>query len=232
MYGIAKMSNMIAVKVLNSQGSGSSADIIAGINWVVVEDQLSLNRAVINMSLGANGVYTPLNDAVNNAVKAGVVVAVAAGNSNVDACGTTPASAADAITVGATKKDDARASFSNYGVCVDIFAPGVDIVSCATTNNPVQSSYSTKNGTSMSSPHVAGVAALLLEEDPTLTPAQLADRMLADATPGVVDAAGPGSPNLMLCTGKINERATVPTSAPFVSLPFPAPAPAPIVIYP
>jgi subtilisin family serine protease len=121
------------------------------------------------MSLGFPFIVEPVDDAVNNAVAAGIVVVVAAGNSNVDACGFSPASAANVTTVGATARNDERASDSNFGTCIDIFAPGVDIISCSRRNKPIQFSYLTASVTSMASPHAAGVAALLLEEDPSLT---------------------------------------------------------------
>jgi subtilisin family serine protease len=227
-YGIAKNVNLIAVKVLDSTGSGSFSWVIAGINWVVANADPN-RRAVINLSLGG-GAYTPVNDAVNNAVAAGVIVAVSAGNGNEDACGRSPASAASAITVGATGTNDARASFSNFGTCLDIFAPGVSIRSCSTLT-PDASTL--KNGASMASPHVAGVAALLLDEDPALTPALLLDRMLADATSGIVTnlPVNETTPNEFLYTGDINSRATAssaPSSTPSLapsSAPTPVPAP-------
>jgi hypothetical protein len=146
-YGIAKNVNLIAVKVLRSGGSGSWAGVIAGINWVV--SQPRLNGAVINMSLGAGYVYKPINDAVEAAVQAGVHVVVSAGNSDTDACGVSPASAVNAITVGATGQDDAKASFSNYGGCLDMFAPGVAIESTYIRNGW----YCIHSGTSMAAPH-------------------------------------------------------------------------------
>jgi subtilisin family serine protease len=170
------------------------------------------------MSLGISSVYTPLNEAVDRAVAAGVVVAVAAGNSGRDACRSSPASAGSAITVGATDITDRRASWSNFGKCVDIFAPGVSITSCSLTQ-PEGVPYS---GTSMASPHVAGVAALLLEEDPCLTPAALAQKMIDDATPNVVINEGRRSPNLLLYTGLI--LADDPAVNP---IPCPAPGPGP-----
>jgi subtilisin family serine protease len=191
-YGIAKNATLIAVKVLNSQGSGSVADIIKGIEWVVAQQRMY--GAVINMSLGGRGVNVALNSALANAVAANVTVVVAAGNSNADACKFSPASATNAITVGATGKDDRRASFSNYGSCVDIFAPGVDITSL---KNVLGSNW-TISGTSMASPHVAGVAALLLQGDSNLTPALLTTIMINDATKGAVVGEGRGSPNLLL----------------------------------
>jgi subtilisin family serine protease len=217
---------LIAVKVLNSQGSGSIADIIAGIDWVTTQSRT--NGAVINMSLGSSRVNRAMNTAVNTAVAAGVTVVVAGGNANKDACRVSPASAADVIAVGATGKDDARASFSNYGKCIDIFAPGVGITSVNTS----QGSTWTISGTSMASPHVAGVAALLLEENPTLTPAQIADTISADATPGVVVGAGRNSPNSMIytgaITGPINTTPPVPTTPPApTSAPTSAPSLAP-----
>jgi subtilisin family serine protease len=221
-YGIAKNANLIAVKVLNSQGSGSIADIVAGIDWVV--SQPRSNGAVINMSLGSSRVNSAMNTAVDSAVAAGVTVVVAGGNANKDACRVSPASATNVITVGATGKDDTRASFSNYGKCIDIFAPGVDITSVS----KLQGSTWTISGTSMASPHVAGVAALLLDENSTLIPAQIADRIRADATPDVVAGAGRKSPNFMLYTGTITGLITTlnPTTTPVPTTP-PAPTSAP-----
>jgi hypothetical protein len=173
---------------------------MAAIDWVTRQPRP--HGAVINMSLGG-GLNKPLNDAVEIAVEAGVHVVVSAGNRNRDACKQSPASAGNAITVGATGQDDARAYFSNYGRCLDIFAPGVGIESTTTRNGY----YERHSGTSMSAPHVAGVAALLLQEDPTLTPAQLTALMLSDSTRGLVTSRQVGSPNLLLNTRAINERA-------------------------
>jgi subtilisin family serine protease len=197
-YGIAKKANLIAVKVLGANNEGLITDIIAGIDWVIAQFQSRPNGAVINMSLGGR-VNVAMNSAVERAVAAGITVVVAAGNSRRDACAFSPASAANAITVGATDKFDVKASFSNIGPCLDIFAPGVGITSLFTS----QGSIWTISGTSMASPHVAGVAALLLQEDPSLTPAKIIERIRADATPGVVTNAGRGSPNILLFTGKI-----------------------------
>jgi subtilisin family serine protease len=222
-YGIAKNANLIAVKVFDSTGSGTVASVIAGIDFVVQQSQLRPNRAVANLSIDAQVVIKSVNIAVNNAVAAGVVMVVAGGNSDADACLTTPASATKAITVGATGKDDSRAYFSNFGTCIDIFAPGKSIVSAKA--NTITGSLSL-SGTSMATPHVAGVAALLLEEDPGISPAEVLAKILASATAGVVANLGAGSPNLMLYSGDIAGPNPAPEPAP-APAPEPAPAPAP-----
>ena len=168
-----------------------------------------------------------INTAVNNAVAAGVAIVVAGGNSDSDACSTSPASATSAITVGATGTHDSRAFFSNYGECIDIFAPGKSIVSAKT--NTITGSLSL-SGTSMGAPHVAGVAALLLQEDPSLTPIGLLTKMLASATANVVTNPGTGSPNLLLYTGDITGPVPTPAPSPapvLTPVPSPAPSPAP-----
>ncbi|ORZ35657.1 peptidase S8/S53 domain-containing protein [Catenaria anguillulae PL171] len=193
-YGVAKKTKVVAVKVLNSQGSGSYAGVIAGINWVAEQVKASGDkRSVASMSLGG-----PKNDAVNKAVQAavqaGITFAIAAGNENADACNVSPASVPEAITVGATDDKDALASFSNWGKCVDINAPGVSVLS--TWNN---GKTNTISGTSMATPHVAGVAALLLADTP-LAPADLAKKMIDIATPNKIGNTK-GSPNLILHNG-------------------------------
>jgi subtilisin family serine protease len=219
-YGIAKKANLISVKVLNSRGSGSIADVIDGIGWVVNRATLAgSNRAVINMSLGTSRVNGSFNRAADNAVQAGVTVVVAGGNGSRKACKGSPASADDVITVGATANDDRKASFSNFGSCIDIFAPGVNIESCSI----LQGSHSVKSGTSMASPHVAGVAALLLQ-DSDLAPAEIAQKLRDDAIFGVVVKEGKNSPNLMLYTGAITGPSD-PTSAPSSTPSAPTSAP-------
>jgi subtilisin family serine protease len=208
-YGIAKNANLIAVKVLDVSGYGTLATVLAGIDWVV--GQSRPNGAVANLSLSAPGVIKSLNDAVNAAVAAGVVMVVAGGNSNTTACSHSPASALNAITVGSTAEDDSRADDSNFGTCVDIFAPGENIISAKTNTISGSTSYS---GTSMASPHVAGVAALLLEESPGITPGQLLQRMLDSATPDVVGDPGTGSPNKLLFTGDIEGPEPAPEPEP------------------
>jgi aqualysin 1 len=150
-YGVAKGVKLRAVRVLNCSGSGSNSGVIAGINWVTTNH---VKPAVANMSLGG-GASSAVNTAVTNLSNAGVFVAVAAGNNNANASGYSPASAPAVTTVGASTKTDARASYSNYGTLIDIFAPGTDI-----TSTWINSGTNTISGTSMASPHVAGVGAL------------------------------------------------------------------------
>ncbi|WP_405099293.1 S8 family peptidase [Micromonospora sp. NBC_01412] len=192
-YGVAKNVRLVAVRVLNCAGSGTNAGVIAGVNWVTSNHQAG-QPAVANMSLGG-GLNTALNTAVANSVADGVTYAVAAGNSNANACNYSPASTATAITVGATQSNDARASYSNYGTCVDIFAPGTSILSAWYTSTTATNTIS---GTSMASPHVAGAAARVLQNNPTWTPAQVASYLVSTATSGVVGSPGTGSPNRLL----------------------------------
>jgi subtilisin family serine protease len=190
-YGVAKNVTLHPVRVLDCGGSGTTSGVVAGIDWVTTNH---VSPSVANMSLGG-GVSTALDDAVASSVAAGVTYAVAAGNSSADACNYSPARAPDALTVGATMNTDARASFSNYGACVDLFAPGYSITSAYYTSDTAAAVMS---GTSMASPHVAGAAALYLETDPTATPAEVAYAITTLATPNHVTDPGTGSPNLLL----------------------------------
>lgn len=192
-YGVAKQVALVAVRVLNCSGSGTTTGVINGINWVAANRVLP---AVANMSLGG-GKSTSLNNAVNAAVAAGVSFAVAAGNSNRDACQFSPASAANAITVGATTSADARASYSNYGSCLDIFAPGSSITSAWWTST---SATNTISGTSMASPHVAGVVALYLQSNGAASPATVTSALIANASLNKISSAGRNSPNRLLYT--------------------------------
>lgn len=191
-YGVAKRVTIVPVRVLDCFGSGTLSGVIAGIDWVTANNNGAL--AVANMSLGASATAT-VDAAVERLVAAGVTVAVAAGNANVDACGTSPARTPSAITVGATDNTDARAVYSNFGPCVDIFAPGTNVTSSWADTD---SATNTISGTSMATPHVAGAAALILAANPGMTPANVAAAMMAASTPNVVASAGVGSPNRFL----------------------------------
>lgn len=201
--GVAKNVDLIAVRVLNNQGSGTTSGVIAGVDWVANNH---VAPAVANMSLGG-GASTSLDQAVASAVSVGVTFVVAAGNSNAIACNYSPAREPSAITVGSTTSGDVRSSFSNYGSCVDIFAPGSSIYSAYKNSS---TSYATLSGTSMASPHVAGVAALYLQANQSATPAQVASALVSNATSGVVGSAGTGSPNLLVYTGFIGSTPSGP----------------------
>lgn len=190
-YGVAKSVRLYAVRVLGCNGSGSNSGVIAGIDWVANNH---VKPAVANMSLGG-GASTATDNAVQNAVNAGVTMVVAAGNENQNACNVSPARAANAVTVGSTTSSDARSSFSNFGTCVDIFAPGSSITS---TWNSSDSATNTISGTSMASPHVAGVAALYLEGNTTASPAAVRDALVSTASSGKLTGINTGSPNLLL----------------------------------
>ncbi len=194
-YGVAKNVRLVAVRVLGCSGSGSSAGVIAGIDWVTANRTLP---AVANMSLGG-GIDPATDAAVQNSIASGVTYAVAAGNSTANACNSSPARAPNAITVGATAINDGFASFSNFGSCVDINAPGVNITSAwlGTGTNTI-------SGTSMASPHVAGAAALVLQTNPSATPAQVTSALISNATSGVITSVPAGTVNLLLFTGFLN----------------------------
>lgn len=194
-WGIAKQATVHGVRVLNCQGSGSGAAIIAGIDWVA---QNAEPLSVANLSLGSAGRATDIDNAVAGLVDAGVAVAVAAGNDNRDACTTSPAAEPSVLTVGSSTRTDARSSFSNLGTCVDLFAPGTDITAADHRTNTGSTVLS---GTSMASPHVAGVLALVRSIDPSLSATGAQDVVTHGATPGRVTSAGAGSPNLLLWSG-------------------------------
>ncbi|NYI06503.1 S8 family peptidase [Allostreptomyces psammosilenae] len=190
-YGVAKSANIIGVRVLNNAGSGTIAQVVAGVDWVTANH---VKPAVANMSLGGSANAT-LDAAVANSIAAGVTYAVAAGNSNANASTFSPARVASAITVGATTSTDARASYSNYGSTLDIFAPGSSITSAWYTSTTATNTIS---GTSMASPHVAGAAALYLDGNPSASPATVRNALVAAATSGTLTSVGTGSPNLLL----------------------------------
>ncbi|MFK4103697.1 S8 family peptidase [Streptomyces sp. NPDC019531] len=190
-YGIAKKANIVAVRVLDNAGSGTTAGVVAGINWVTANHS---GPSVANMSLGGSA-STTLDNAVANSIASGVTYAVAAGNSSANASSYSPARVATAITVGATTSTDARASYSNYGSILDVFAPGSSITAGWNTSDTATNTIS---GTSMATPHVAGAAAVYLANHTSATPAQVATALVNGATTGVVTSAGTGSPNRLL----------------------------------
>ena len=190
-YGVAKSVMLRGVRVLNCSGSGSNSGVIAGVDWV---RQNHIAPAVANMSLGG-GISSALDTAVNNLHNANVTIAVAAGNSNANACNSSPARAVNAITVGSTTSTDSRSSFSNFGTCLDIFAPGSSILSAWFTSN---TATATLSGTSMASPHVAGVAALYKQANPSASSTTIRNAIVNNATTNVVTNAGTGSPNRLL----------------------------------
>jgi subtilisin family serine protease len=199
LYGIAKDVVLHPVKVLTN-GSGTDADVIAGVDWMTLHARERGWPAVANMSLG--GPPAPALDlAVCRSIQAGVSYAVAAGNESADACDSSPARVLQALGAGASDRRDARASFSNTGACLDLFAPGLDI-----TSDRNGGGQTTLSGTSMASPHVAGVAALCLERNPGSTAAQVERCVVEHATAGRLSGIGTGSPDLLLYS-----RTEVPT---------------------
>ncbi|NUS00291.1 MAG: S8 family peptidase [Kribbellaceae bacterium] len=193
-YGLAKAAKLIAVRVLDCKGSGSTESVVAGIDWVTKNAK---KPAVANMSLGG-GADDALDAAVKASVDSGVTYAVAAGNDSADACLSSPAKEPSAITVGATDDQDQRAEFSNYGKCVDLFAPGVDITSVGITGPDATAKMS---GTSMATPHVTGGIALYLADHPDATPADVAKALVGSSTADKVGDPGTGSPNKLLYVG-------------------------------
>jgi len=190
-YGIAKNVSLNSVRILDCAGNGSISNLIAAVDWITAN---RIDPAVANISIGAGGSSPALETAISNSIASGVTYVIAAGNSAADACGTTPARIPEAITVAATSDLDARAPFSNYGNCVDIFAPGFAITSAS---NLSDIGYRVMSGTSMAAPHVAGVVALYLESHTQASPASIAVALSESATPSLVADASQTS-NLLL----------------------------------
>ncbi|MFJ5210230.1 S8 family peptidase [Streptomyces nigra] len=190
-YGVAKKAKVVAVRVLDNNGSGTTAGVIAGIDWVTANHS---GPSVANLSLGG-GASTALDTAVRNSISSGVTYAVAAGNSSANASSYSPARVTQAITVGATTSTDARASYSNYGSVLDLFAPGSSITAGWHTSDTATNTIS---GTSMATPHVTGAAAVYLAGHTSATPAAVASALTSGATTNVVTSPGSGSPNRLL----------------------------------
>ena len=196
-FGVAQNVNLLSVRVLNCQGAGTWSDVIDGVNFVTWHKAQSAQQgvpAVANMSLSGE-TNRAADAAVRNSIRAGVTYVVAAGNWNSDAAGYSPAGVLEAITVGATNQNDARAEFSNYGATLDLFAPGVGIPSAWIGDNLM---IATASGTSMATPHVAGVAALYLQTHRTASPATVRSALVGNSTSGVVTNPGQESPNRLL----------------------------------
>ena len=221
-YGVAKEVTLHPIRVLNCRGSGKTSDVIAGVDWVTANHK---SPAVANMSLGGP-ISDSLDYAVRNAINSGIPFVIAAGNSGSDACISSPPRIPEAITVGATNNQDKRAHFSNWGKCVDIFAPGEDITSASNSSN---SSKATHSGTSMAAPHVTGAVALYLEKNPHATSNQVASAILASSTKGKVTNPGEGSLNNLLYTLlPLGRPVAQPTARPQpTAAPTKAPATAP-----
>jgi len=201
-YGVAKQAKVVAVKVLRSNGSATMSDVVRGVEWVANAHKRQTREAkrvnsVANMSLGG-GFSRALNMAVDATVDAGVHFAVAAGNDDGDACDSSPASAANPLTVGASSLEDERAWFSNKGKCVDVFAPGKDVTSVWIGSNTATNTIS---GTSMASPHVAGLLAYMVSMwpgDVAPTPKEVQQKLLATATKNKLTKVPADTPNLLI----------------------------------
>jgi subtilisin family serine protease len=188
-FGVAKNTNLIPVRVLDCSGAGSYSSVIAGLDWIAA-NYTPGTAAVVNMSLGGAASST-LDGAVSTLISKGINVVVAAGNSNTDACKSSPARVPDALTIAATDRDDNRASYSNFGTCIDLFAPGSSIISTWLGANGVN----TISGTSMSAPNVSGIVARFISVNSSLTPQQVANSIKSSSTKNVVIGAGAGSLN-------------------------------------
>lgn len=213
-YGVAKQVSLVAVRVLDCGGRGLLSQVIAGVDWVTGNHQPG-QPAVANMSL-TSGASTAVDKAVKGSIAKGVSYVAAAGNNNANACNYSPARVPEALTVGATTSTDDRAGFSNFGKCLDLFAPGVGIISAWSSGD---SATATLNGTSMAAPHVAGLAAKYLQSAPTASPAAVASAIEAAATRGLVQNAKKDSPNLLLYTGLGEAPPAPPPSPPPTPIP-------------
>ncbi len=206
-YGVAKDVRLVPVRVLDCAGSGSNSGVIAGVDWVTANRS---GPSVANMSLGG-GASSALDSAVARSTSAGVTYAVAAGNEKQNACNVSPAREASAITVGASTRTDSRdTGYSNFGSCLDVFAPGTGITSAWDTSSTATNTIS---GTSMASPHVAGVAALYLQGSPSASPATVTGAIVNSSTPGALSNVGSGSPNRLVYSTLTTGGTTPPPTA-------------------
>ena len=205
-HGVAKGARIIPVRVIGCDGTGSTSDTIEGIEWVTRNHR---KPAVVNLSLGIDGISSALDTAVSNSIAAGITYVIAAGNNGTDACGESPGRVPGAITVAATNNSDGRPSYSNYGTCVDIFGPGDEIVSAAHTSD---SGTLTLSGTSMAAPYVTGAVALYLQMNTTANASQVTQAIISKATQGKVSGPGSGSPNRLLLTQGVAAPAPPPVS--------------------
>lgn len=222
-YGVAKRVTLHPVRVLNCGGNGTTSGVIAAVEWITANH---VKPAVVNLSLGGPA-HSPLDVAVRNSIAQGITYVVAAGNDGKNACDYSPSRVEDALTVGATTSGDARSPFSNYGACVDIFAPGSSIKSAGIASDTAVMFYS---GTSMATPHVAGAAALYLQYHPDAKPKWVVDTIINAATRGRLTGIGDGSPNRLLYTLSLQPRVStegdLPTPDP-TDPPPPEPTPTP-----
>ena len=193
-YGVAKSANLVPVRVLDCNGGGTLSTLLAGLDWILDEHARSPKPSVVNMSLGGDA-SSALDEQVNKLIAAGLTTVVAAGNNNQDACRTSPARVPGVITVGATDESDQRAAFSNYGPCVDLFAPGLNVVSASHAS---ATGTATGNGTSAAAPFAAGVAALWLEKFPLASGGAIVQTVVANATVDVLSSIGQESSNRLL----------------------------------
>jgi subtilisin family serine protease len=219
-YGLAKNVSLVSVRVLGCTGSGSTDQVIAGVEWVTSQAE---KPAVANMSLGTKSVSPSINSAVAASIASGITYVVAAGNSNTDACGTSPGSLASAITVGSTNKFDSRSNFSNFGACLDLFAPGGDTtaggVGITSDWNTSDNATGILSGTSMATPHVVGAVARYLATNPCATPTDVTNAIVGSAITGKVTSLS-GSPNRLLNTELLgaNSPPVPPCSGPALSV--------------
>ncbi len=232
-YGVAKNVSLHSARVLKCDGTGQISDIVGAIDWITAN---RINPAVVNISITAGGFSPTMRSALDTSFASGVLFTVAAGNAADDACNYSPAGAANAITVGATWQIDERAPYSNYGSCVDVFAPGYEIVSAGTASDTATRQL---NGTSMSSPLVAGVAAVYRAANPAASSSTASQAVINAATTGIVTSPGVGSPNRLLYSWLGGPPPSTPTPTPTptatpmptatpTATPTPSPSPTPL----